>query len=311
MSPVSITVVTPCFNAAQSIDATIRSVIEQGGDFAVRYHIQDGGSTDGTVEKLCCWREQLSTHAQCRFSFASAPDAGMYDALNTAFAACEPLEPQAFMGWINADDVLLPGALAYMAQVAATLPQVAWVGGQGHVTDECGVPHASSGAFFPQSIIAAGLCDGQRWSLMQQEGSFWRASLWRKTGGLDASFKLAGDWDLWRRMAQHAPCTLANRSLGSFSRRQGQLSADFRRYTAEIDGHLPPPQRNRAARRILLAYAAQPKKLTMPALTQSAMGLTTRLEHGLSVRRQILLLMGGLGLADVAHAYKLWKKKAS
>jgi len=45
-------VVTPCMNAAETIDRTIMSVVSQAGDVKIRFHVQDGGSTDGTQALL-------------------------------------------------------------------------------------------------------------------------------------------------------------------------------------------------------------------------------------------------------------------
>ena len=80
-------IVTPCFNASQTIDRTIASVLMQAGDFELCYHVQDGGSTDGTIDLLKVWEQRIvSGLFPClckgiRFSYASAPDAGMYDAI--------------------------------------------------------------------------------------------------------------------------------------------------------------------------------------------------------------------------------------
>ena len=45
-------IVTPVFTGTRFLDETILSVLAQAGDFRLRYHIQDGGSTDGTMGKL-------------------------------------------------------------------------------------------------------------------------------------------------------------------------------------------------------------------------------------------------------------------
>jgi glycosyltransferase involved in cell wall biosynthesis len=42
-----------------TIDQTISSVINQAGQFSIRYHIQDGGSTDGTLEKIQIWQNRI------------------------------------------------------------------------------------------------------------------------------------------------------------------------------------------------------------------------------------------------------------
>ncbi len=84
-------ILTPCLDAAHYIDDTILSVIGQVGDFAIRYHVQDGGSTDGTVNRLEYWSKQLKSaefpnlcHG-LKFSYSSGPDDGIYDAVIRGF----------------------------------------------------------------------------------------------------------------------------------------------------------------------------------------------------------------------------------
>ncbi|MBK6744385.1 MAG: glycosyltransferase [Hydrogenophilales bacterium] len=85
-------VVTPSLNSAATINETILSVVSQRGDFAIRYHVQDGGSTDGTIDLLERWNQLLGESnvpwLGCKrvdFSYAVKPDDGVYDALNLAF----------------------------------------------------------------------------------------------------------------------------------------------------------------------------------------------------------------------------------
>src|SRR5215831_18085266 len=74
-------ITTPVFNGRTFLDETILSVVTQAGPFAIRYHVQDGGSSDGTLEILERWSKRLSgdfpivcDHVE--FSYASAADRG-------------------------------------------------------------------------------------------------------------------------------------------------------------------------------------------------------------------------------------------
>src|SRR5689334_17634158 len=94
-------IVTPCFNGARFIDETIMSVVAQAGPFSIRYHVQDGGSNDATLDKLARWRRRLDGDfpVLCRgveFSYASAADRGMYDAIDASFAQCGEADAMAW-----------------------------------------------------------------------------------------------------------------------------------------------------------------------------------------------------------------------
>jgi hypothetical protein len=66
--------------------------------------------------------------------------------------------------------------------------------------------------------------------------------LWEKTGGLNANFRFAGDFDLWRRFAMQSDLVIVDTILGCFRVRTGQLTDDMKRYHAEIDSSLSPAE---------------------------------------------------------------------
>ncbi|VFU08051.1 glycosyltransferase [Methylocella tundrae] len=248
-------IVTPVLNGEQFINETILSVVTQAGPFSVRYHLQDGGSTDSTIKLLAAWQARLANDfpINCKgieFSFVSEGDRGLYDAVNRGFAACGNADA---MSWINADDRLEPGALATVARVFETNPDVDWVTGRPTVIAEGGeVLHMSPIIAFPRKAVAAGIFDGRfARPFIQQEGTFWRPKLWDEVGGLNAKFRLAGDFDLWRRFAKRADLVIIDAILGCFRMRSGQLSENRVSYHAEIDASMQPAEkelRSRASR---------------------------------------------------------------
>ena len=232
-------IVTPCRNAAAFIDETIFSVVSQAGPFSIRYHVQDGGSTDGTVEKLDAWRRLLSSGfpRSCdgiEFSYASEPDGGMYDAVARGFRACGPGD---VMAWINADDRYMPSAFAVVAHVLDRWPDIAWIAGRISIVTQAGFQKHLSARLFPRKAIRAGVFDLRRFPKLAiaQDSTFWRRGLWDKAGGVNGSLKLIGDYDLWRRFAEHADLVTVDASLSAFRERAGQLSQDMAAYHAEMD----------------------------------------------------------------------------
>ena len=238
------TIVTPTLNSEQYLDETIASVVNQAGDFSIRYHVQDGGSKDGTIAILEAWQARLASGTVpilCKgitFSFSVSRDGGMYQAINRAFVTARTGLEDALsvMGWINSDDRLAPGAFATISALMADLPEVDFLTSRVSLINERGgTLSIESPIAFDRAKLAAGDNDGRDGPFVMQEGTFWTTALWDKVGGLDESFRLAGDWDLWRRIAQHTSLTTIDALLGFHRRRPGQLSESLDRYYAEID----------------------------------------------------------------------------
>ncbi len=113
-------VLVPSFNAMPYISATLDSVLAQLGDHD-ELVLQDGGSTDGTTEVLAAAADR-----DARVSLLSERDGGQSDALNRALARAS----NDFVVWLNADDLLVDGALEAMreALIAAPAARLAWGG---------------------------------------------------------------------------------------------------------------------------------------------------------------------------------------
>ena len=69
-----VSIITVCFNEAERIEDTIKSVISQNYS-DIEYIIVDGSSTDGTVNIVNGYRERVAR-------IVSEADEGTYDAMN-------------------------------------------------------------------------------------------------------------------------------------------------------------------------------------------------------------------------------------
>jgi glycosyltransferase involved in cell wall biosynthesis len=181
-----VTIVTPSFNQATFIGETIQSVISQ--DYQPIEHIViDGGSTDGTLEILKKYQDRLK--------WTSESDRGQADAINKGFRRAHG----AILGWLNADDLLMPGAISTVANYFQTHPQVALVYGDALAIDERGRLFGRRANVSPcnfDSLLRVG-------DFIVQPAAFWRTELWQRVGELDESLHYVLDYEYWIRAAQH------------------------------------------------------------------------------------------------------------
>jgi glycosyltransferase involved in cell wall biosynthesis/ubiquinone/menaquinone biosynthesis C-methylase UbiE len=264
-------IITPCLNAVKTIDQTIMSVVNQAGDFSIRYHIQDGDSTDGTIEKLEQWDKRLqvggSFPLMCNnvvFTYSSNPDKNMYDAVCKGFETMY-IPHKSFMSWINSDDILFPGALACIINLL-DLENISWVGGLGTVIRDNRIIWQGD-RWLNSEVIKNGLCDGIHWEFVQQEGTFFRKALWDKSGCSReiSKFNLAGDWNMWRLFAHFEEFYQVTVALGAFCLQAGQLSEQMDTYLDEINSVLPSEKRliclnnlpAKLSRKLLVTYYPQ------------------------------------------------------
>lgn len=181
-NPPRISIVTPSFNQAAFLERTIRSVLEQSYP-VLEYIIQDGGSTDGSVDILKRYSDRLTF-------WESKQDEGQTNAINLGFRHASG----DIMAYLNSDDLLLPGTLAYVAAYFERHPEVDVVYGHRIIIDE-------NDQEIGRWILPAHDNEVLAWAdFVPQETLFWRRRVWNKIGGsFDESFQFAMDWDLLLR----------------------------------------------------------------------------------------------------------------
>lgn len=176
---------TPSLNQRPFIEAMLKSVHDQ--DYPELEHIViDGGSTDGSLEVIEQYDPKLSF-------WSSEPDEGQTDALVKGFAHATG----EVYCWLNSDDLFAPGALWEVASYFNSHPAVRFVYGDSQWVDTEG------NQIKPKRE--------HRWNrfvwlndhnFIPQPSTFWRSDLYGEVGGLDPSFNLAMDADLWIRFAE-------------------------------------------------------------------------------------------------------------
>jgi glycosyltransferase involved in cell wall biosynthesis len=185
---VKISLVTPCFQAARFIRETIDSVLAQDG-VDLEYGIMDGASRDGTVDIIRSFESRLAW-------WVSERDAGQTDALNKGLARTTG----EILGFLNADDVLMPGALPTVAKAFAENPEIDIVYGGVEWIDADG---RAQGLHAGDISSLGEVLDIQHvwWAHRQwvQPEVFFRRRLWERVGAFDTRYHLAFDYDYWVR----------------------------------------------------------------------------------------------------------------
>jgi len=208
-----VSIVTPSFNQARYLEATIQSVLSQNYPH-LEYIIVDGGSTDGSIDIIKRYESKLAW-------WVSEKDKGQTDAINKGFAHAKG----DFFAWLNSDDTYEPSTLSSAVKFLQTHPEVGLVYGDAHYINEDG---RVIGRFPAAQTDLVRLRRGQ--VHIPQQAAFFRADLWHVVGPLDPSFYFAMDYDLWVRLAMHSqvkyvPQTWANFRLHTSGK---TISADDR-----------------------------------------------------------------------------------
>jgi glycosyltransferase involved in cell wall biosynthesis len=183
-----VSIVSVNLNQGAYLEQAMRSVLEQ--DYPeLEYIVVDGGSTDESLNIIQKYAARLAY-------WTSEPDRGQSHAINKGLARATG----EVVGWLNADDFYLPGALSRVAESFSLDPGVGLVYGSCVILDE-----ASGSRTHWQGVRAPGLgpllTDRNG---IPQPSAFVRRSILEKTGPLDESMHLAMDYDLWLRIYKYA-----------------------------------------------------------------------------------------------------------
>lgn len=124
MSSQDFSIITPCLNGGRFIRRNIKSIADQS-NVTVEHIIQDGGSTDDSVE------------AAREYGFSviyEEPDRGMYDAVNKGLKKSSGQ----YLAYLNADEQYLPGVLENVKSYFEAHPDVDVIIGDVLIVDTIG-----------------------------------------------------------------------------------------------------------------------------------------------------------------------------
>lgn len=229
-----ISIVTPSYNQGQYLEETLRSVLDQRYPH-LEYVVIDGGSKDQTVDVIKRHEKQLTY-------WVSEKDRGQVHALNKGLAHCTG----DILGFVNSDDLYLPGALQAVGDWFARNPASEWI---------CG-DTVMFGVGFPTKLVVATVpktaAHALSWaSKAPQPGMFWRRRL--VAGGFKEDWPYDFDHEMYVRLllsghhCEHLPLPVAAYRLHAASKTVAENAGQIREF--ELLSEVYEPQLTGSGRR--------------------------------------------------------------
>jgi glycosyltransferase involved in cell wall biosynthesis len=185
-----ISVITPSYNQASYLEKTIRSVIAQNYP-NLEYIIIDGGSTDGSVDIIKRYSNQLAF-------WVSEPDNGQSHAINKGLK----LATGDWVCWQNSDDVFYDHAFESLANKIIQSPNLDLITGDINLIESSGSTLRRLCYVRPtyEAVLAEGM-------VLTNQAAFWKRDLHTKIGWLDENLHYGFDLDWFLRLLKHTKHT--------------------------------------------------------------------------------------------------------
>ena len=177
-----ISIITPVYNSAKTLEKTIKSVIAQATESELEYIVVDGDSNDGSQEIINRYLEHINI-------FISEKDRGPYDAMNKGISQVTG----DIIGIINADDWYNDGALKIVEQVFQENKDISIVYSP--------IDNYFDGKYL--NTFTPGSLDNLLFKFtINHPSCFVRKSVYDRLGSFDLSYRIAADYDFILRAYQ-------------------------------------------------------------------------------------------------------------
>lgn len=206
-------IVTTCFNAAQTIERTIQSVIESSVDFEVEHIITDAGSTDGTLDIIEKYKDHLT--------ILEAKGLNQSQGINHGLRAAKGQ----ILSFLNADDTYQPDCLKTVWHAFKKNHDRKWLVGQCKIIDQNDNEIQPWISKYKNLLLANYsypllLCE----NFICQPATFFRPELFSQYGYFAEDQNLVMDYEFWLRVAREQPPAVVNQHLSNFRRFLGTKS---------------------------------------------------------------------------------------
>jgi glycosyltransferase involved in cell wall biosynthesis len=209
-----ISIVTISYNQSTFLEEAISSVLDQK-DVDFEYIVVDPGSKDNSREIINRYKEKIG-------KIIFEKDDGPADGLNKGFSYATG----EIYGYLNADDILFPGALRDVVDSFRQMPDADVISGHGYIIDKNSkklyrvFSNKLSSSRFVKKRYTIG------YSSVVQQSTFFRKEIFEKSGGFDKAYKIMWDGALTVDFMNH----------GASFKTVNKIWSGFRIYSESITG---------------------------------------------------------------------------
>jgi glycosyltransferase involved in cell wall biosynthesis len=206
MEPPKISVVIPSYNKAVFIEKTLESIfIQEYKNLEVI--IQDGGSTDRTVEIIKRFSKKYP------IIWESKKDKGQLDAVNIGLKRATG----DILTFINADDCYVSGAFTSISNAYTKNYAALWFAGRGIVIDKNGKEIAKSVTLYKNLLLSL----NSRFHLLatnylMQPSVFFTRPAYKKYGPFTGTSDFITEYDFWLKLGKISMPVVINKNISKF-----------------------------------------------------------------------------------------------
>jgi len=196
---VDVAVIVPTWNRAETIEASVASVLAEEG-VSLEVVVVDDGSADDTVARL-------ERRADPRLRVLAREHGGIAASRNAGVAA----SASRYVAFHDSDDIALPGRLTRPVKHLDAYPALAFVIQNGRMLPPADRPDDAVEPWIAPAVAArlasrpVTVAEVFRWNLGQLQGMCFRRAALAAAGPLDGSFRILDDLDLVLRVAALQP----------------------------------------------------------------------------------------------------------
>lgn len=222
-----ISIVIPSYNKARFIGQTLESVVGQKyPNFELI--IQDGGSTDGTLEIIKSYAKKYPKVIR----WESGKDEGQLDAINKGLSRATG----EIFTYINADDIYKPRAFALVADMYSKNPNALWFVGRGTVIDEKGHEIAKLITLYKNFFLWMNRTSALLiFNYLMQPSVFITDKAFKKYGPFTGTDKFVTEYDLWLKLSKVSMPIAIDKELSGFRLSGGSISSTSFKNTLDED----------------------------------------------------------------------------